>query len=55
MKEKKRLSNSLLGMLVILYLCENSALRYQTISSHVVDVQSVASVRYEELREKRNI
>ena len=45
----------LLGMLVFSYLCENSILRYQTISSHEVDLQSVASVRYEELGERRNI
>ena len=40
-------------MLVYSYLCENSCLRYQKQSSQDVDLQSVASVRYEELRERR--
>ena len=44
----------LLGMLVFSYLCENSSLRYQKQSSQDVDLQSVASVRYEELRERRD-
>ena len=54
LKIKKCLHNGLLDRLVVSYMCENSILRYQKKSSQDVDLQSIASVRYEELRERRN-
>lgn len=36
----------------VIHLCENSLLRYQTTSSQEVDLQSVACVRNEQLRER---
>lgn len=40
--------------IVYLYLCESSPLGYQTVSSQVVDVYCVASVRDKELRRRGN-